>query len=321
MPTVHTNQLDKMMERIRNLLARADHPTANKHEADMCREQAEKLMRKYRIEEEALIESGDAVVNGINVLFREVPVYNVGSKYSDVYRSLVSYAITHTGCQGVFTGSSANGERMITIVGYEADIRYAEVLYNNARLLFADRMEPKVDPNLSDMENVYRLRSSGLERRIVADRMGWVKGGAKVTRLYKAACEARGEEPILTGQGTMVDDYIIGYCDGFKNEFWSNLWHARQAVDAEVQNGGMVLHGREERIKEACYQRWPELRPSTNVVRANNKPVKFKPPTKAELRAMDKRNNATARAGARTGAKAAAEVDIKGQTPIKRLSE
>jgi hypothetical protein len=319
MPTVKTDVLDKMMERIRNMLARADHPTTPKPEADTARAQAEKLMRKYRIAEEELIASGDAVVNGLNVLFREMPVYNVGSKYSDVYRSLVSYAITHTGCQGVFTGSSMDGERLITIVGYEADIRYAEALYTNARLLFADRMEPKVDPNLSDMENVYRLRSAGLERRIVAEHMGWVKGGAKVTRLYKQACEARGEEPILTGQGTMVDDYIVGYCDGFKNEFWSNLYHARIAVDAEVQNGGMVLHGREERIKEACYQRWPELRPSTEVATRETKPVKYKPPTKAELRAMDKRNNATARAGARTGRSAAAEVDIKGQTPIKRL--
>jgi hypothetical protein len=318
MPTVKTDVLDKMMERIRNMLARADHPTANKHEADMCRQQAEKLMRQYKIAEEELIASGDAVVNGLDVLFRETPVYHVGSKYADVYRSLISYAITHTGCQGVFTGSSIDGERMVTIVGYEADIRYAEALYNNARLLFADRMEPKVDPNLSDMENVYRLRSSGLERRIVAERMGWVKGGAKVTRLYKAACEARGEEPILTGQGTMVDDYIVGYCDGFKNEFWSNLWHARQAVDAVI-DGGMVLHGREDRIKEAAYQRWPELRPSTEVAKRETKPVKYKPPTRAELRAMEKRSNATARAGARTGAKAAAEVDIKGQTPTRRL--
>lgn len=320
MPTVKTDQLDKMMERIRNLLARADHPTANKHEADMCRAQAEKLMAKYRIEEEHLIQSGDMAVNGINVLFKEVPVYNYGSQYSPLYQSLMSYAAHHTGCYGVWTGYK-DGERCITLVGYEADIRYTEVLYNNARLLFADRMEPKVDPSLSDMENVYRLRSAGMERRLVAERMGWEKGGAKVTRLYKQACEARGEEPVLTGQGTMVADYITGYCEGFKNQFWSDLDRARNAVEAEIQEGGMVLHGRKERIMEAVYQRWPQLRPSTDVVRSNNKPVKARKWTKADEKRWQKANNATARAGAGAGASAAAEVDIKGQTPKRRLGE
>lgn len=323
MPSAATDKLDAMMRKVEGLLARADHPNTPTAEADSARAMAERIMIKYKIEQEDLICRGEAVVNGLDILFKEVKVYRWDSPYGNVYQSLMAYAISHTGCYGVWTGRSIDGERVITIVGYEADIRYAEALFLSARLIFADRMEPKVDPNLSDEDNVYRLRSSGLERRVVADMMGWVKGGAKVTRLYKAACAKRGEEPVLTGQGMSVADYREGYAEAFKSEFWTRLWHARSAIEKEMEGSGLVLHGRKERILEAAYTRWPELRPSTEVTKAETKPVeyKYKPPTKAELRAMERRNNRVARAGQSAGRRAASEVDVAGQTPKRRLGE
>lgn len=320
MPSAEATKLDDMMRKVEGLLARADHPNTPTAEADSARAMAERIMVKYRIEQEDLIKRGEATVNGLDILFKEVKAYHLGNHWSGVYEALMSYAIFHTGCKGVWSGYR-DAERVITIVGYEADIRYAEALYMNARLVFADRMEPKVDPSLSDEDNVYRLRSAGLERRVVAEMMGWVKGGAKVTRMYKAACAKRGEEPVLTGQGISVADYRNGYANGFKNEFWNRLHQARNAIEAELDSGGIVLHGRQERILEAMYERWPELRPDTTPVKRDNKPAKYKPPTKAELRAWAKATNATARAGRAAGERAASEVDVVGQTPKRRLGE
>lgn len=321
MPGAEATRLDDMMRKVESLLARADHPNTPEAEADSARAMAERIMVKYKIEQEDLLARGELSIDGLHVLFKEVAAYPMGSRYTEVYRSLMGYAVHHAGCYGVWQGVDwATQNYMITIVGYEADIRYAEALYMSARLVFADRMEPKVDQSLSDMDNVYRLRSAGLERRKVAEMMGWVKGGAKVTRLYKAACDARGEDPVLTGQGTSVNDYKAAYVDGFKDVFWNRLSTARLAVEAE-ESGGLVLHGRMERIKEAAYERWPQLRPSTKPAVRSTKPVKYRPPTKAQQRAWERQYSAGGRAGREAGKRAASEVDVAQSTPHKRLSE
>ncbi len=329
MPNQATERLDAMMDKVKNLLARADHPNTPPAEADTARAMAERIMVKYKIDEEALIASGDLSINGINVMFKDVEVYPSGSEFDDVYAGLAYYAAVHTGCQAVWSGWERNdstGElmRVLQMIGYEADIRYAEALFFNARLLFADRMEPKRDPNLTDAENVYRMRSAGMERIRIARIMGWEKGGAKVTRLYKQECERRGEEAVLTGQGNDVRNFREAYAESFRTEFWTRLYLARQAIEAEIQEGGLVLHGREERVKEAMYQRYPHLRPDTTPKVRETKPAKpAKEPkwTKADQRAADRRYTRAAQAGRQAGRKAAQEINIKGQTPKRRLGE
>jgi hypothetical protein len=70
---------------------------------------------------------------------------------------------------------------------------------------------------------------------------------------------------------------------------------------------------------EEVYKRWPSLRPSTEPAVRSTKPVKYKPPTKAEMRAWEKQHTPAARAGRQAGRKAASEVDVVGQTPKRRL--
>lgn len=319
MPNAEATRLDNMMRKVEGLLAGADHPNTPPHEADAKRAMAEKIMRKYKIEQEDLLARGDLSIDGLNVLFKDVRVYPIDTTFAAVYMQLISCAISHTGCQGVWTGFD-DGMRTIQIIGYEADIRYAEALYMNARLVFADRMEPKYDSALSDMENVYRMRASGMERIRVAEVMGWHKGAAKVTRLYKQACEARGEDPVLTGRGTDVVAYRAAYADGFVTEFWRRLYNARSAVDAEV-DGGLVLHGREERIKEAMYERYPHLRPSATPARTGQAPVR-RPTrwTKADERRAQRAAKASAQAGRAAGKQAASEVDVSQAAPKRRLN-
>lgn len=315
-------KLDQMMRKVQGLLAKADDPAATPQEADSCRATAERIMRKYRIAEEELRSTGALIGNQFDVQFHEVKVYGLGSHYAASYQSMVSYAMYHCDVQGVWTGYK-DGERIITMVGYEADVRYAESLFLQARLLFADRMEPKVDPSLSDEDNVYRLRSAGMERSKVGLLMGWggegTKGPGKVTRLYKKACLARGENPTLTGRSFNVKDFREGYAEGFTNTFWENLWRARQAIDAELDGGGLVLHGRKERVLEAMYQRWPELRPDPNAPKP--KARKYKGPTKAEMAKQMRMSFGAGAAGSNAGTKAASEINIKQPTPKRRLDQ
>lgn len=278
-------------------------------------------MRKYKIDQEDLIAKGEVKVDQFSILFKDVPVTPMDSEFGDVYAALASYAVYHTDCQAVWSGYKMVNDvymRVLQFIGYEEDIRYAEMLFTSARLVFADRMEPKPEPTLSDMENVYRMRSAGMERIRIARLMGWAKGGAKVTRLYKAACEARGEDPTLTGQGTNVRDFRKAYAEGFQTEFWTRLANARDAADAEI-SPGLVLADRKERVKEAMYDRYPSLRPDpsrTPTVRKTSKANRW---TAKDQREWEKRNSAASQAGRQAGRKAASEVEIKGTTPKRRL--
>lgn len=338
----HTQEhLDKIMDRVRKMLARADHPNTPGPEADLCRARAEKYMTQYRIEEEALIADGGAVSDLITPVAKRINVYPRGSKYSDVYTALITYAMHHVGARGVWVGYDTDEDgitsRVLEVFGYEIDMRYMEVLFTNARIIFADRMEPKYDPSLSDDDNVYRLRSSGIERIRVAAMMGWGEpgtgkgGGARVTSAYKRACAARGEEPVLTGQGMQVADFRQVYAESFKNEFFSRLWRARQAADVDLKEGGIVLADREGRVDEAVYQRYPDLRPEESSGQEVQPYVDDRTPAQiarderrfardAAAR-MNKRHSAAGRAGAHAGTAAAREIKIDGQTPTGRLDK
>ena len=325
MPDFNTDKLDAMMQKVEALLTRADHPNTPPAEADTARQMAERIMAKYKIEQEDLIKRGEMKVDQFNVLFKTVHVAPIDSEYAMVYRDIASYCIHHVGAVGVNKGVDLKDgvtSWIIEFIGYEEDIRYAEALFMHARLMFADRMEPKRDDRLSDETNVYRMRSAGMERIRIAEVMGWGTTGsatAKVTRMYKKACEERNEDPVLTGRSMNVKDYREAYKQGFLNRLWSNMSSARMAVEAELDSGGLVLHGRKDRILEAMYQRYPSLRPDSTPVKTKQRPVKYRGPSKAELNKWERMQRGAGAAGRDAGAAAANEVNIKGQTPKRRI--
>lgn len=324
--------LDNKMRQIESLLERADHPSTPAAEADSARVMAERLMVKYRIEESTLIERGDLKVDGVAVQNKVVFVCPADSKYELVYRKLASYALHHVGGRGVLKWKTTD-EGVFSLAmhafAYEADMRYFEMLFNNARMIFAARMEPRRDAALSDEDNVYAMRSAGMERIRIAEIMGYGttnSATAKVTRLYKKACEARGEDATLTGRGNSVKDYRDVYAEEFTTTFWRRLYMARDAVEAEIAEGGLVLHGREERVKEAFYTAYPNQRPvpaSRGIgENAKRRKVREYKETAADRKRMERRYSKAGQAGAAAGSRAANEVAIKGTTtPKRRLNE
>lgn len=322
---------EAIMRRVRAMLDRADHPNTPPEEAATARAMAEKMIMKHRIEEEEAYARGDVkAADAITVQDRFMDVCPMASKYADIYMSVFAYCMRHVGVEAVITGwrdDPATGLRMrqCRVFGYESDLAYGEMLFTNARLYFAAKMEPKPDPELSDEDNVYALRSSGMERIRIAEVMGWGTTGsatAKVTRLYKRACEARSESAVLTGRGMSVADYRAQYCDGFKLELWTRLQAARIAADSEAGDG-IVLHNRAERVTEALYTAYPSLRPNPNpptqtATRQSTRQYRW---TKADQKRWERANSAAGRAGASAGRSAARDVHIDPTTkPKRRLS-
>lgn len=252
----------KMGAKVRALLDTADsyENEGNLEAAATYRGKAEELMVKYRIEQEETIAVDPASVKPIQV---DLDLVGYGSKYRDRYLGMWYWIAQHCGvenwCEYVYTDK---GYILRThVVGYEEDVRYAELLFTSARLVFTERLEPRIDASLTDQVNVYRLRSAGLERIRIAEMM-WGNTDkvflSRVGRLYKAECEERGEEAMLSGRGVTGKAYREQYADQFVTTLRSRLWQARQAAGT---GGGLVLHGRADRIKEAFYAFYPSQRP------------------------------------------------------------
>lgn len=324
------NKIDRMMAKIQSLLAQADHEGTGEAEAGMLRTRAEELMRKFRIEESSL-NSDDSAPSVVPVV-RVVDICPVTSPLQATYLKFCYYIVRHVGAEAVIVRrySEEAGAMMkgLELVGFESDIRYAELLITGARTYFASRMEPKVDISLPDSVNVYNLRSAGIERIRIAEKMGWGTTGsatAKVTRLYKEECDRRGEDAKLTGRGNSVANYREAFISAFPDTLWRRLYAARDASDGG--SGALVLANRDDQVREAFYQRHPHLRPSDAV--ADRAPL-----TEKQLKAMAREDARAAREyekrmarltspagllGLAAGDEAANQVDILSAGGAKRV--
>lgn len=268
----------KMAEQIGKLIAMSEDDSLTREARAAYGEKAEALMRDYRVNEEFVISSGDSQI--IPVRYEIVLVEGFGRYYSnefqDAYLQIWGEIKRHASIQGhcEYRYDESENARQIVAVGYgyEIDIRLAQFLWTAAHLTFATRIDAKVNPALSDQLNCYFMRGSGMERIDIAAAL-WgeetrLKAGphAKVQKLYLAECEARGETPMVGGRGFIATRYRKAYAEGFTDQFGWRLRDARSAVDAK--SGGLVLHGREERVQEAYWAEWPEKAPETPEARA-----------------------------------------------------
>lgn len=249
-----------MLAKIRALLDKAD-GTEFPEEAETYRAKAEALMAKYRIEEEDLLAQDPTAI---------LPIYGdtslcEGGEFYGSYVAMFHWIAKHCGIKHVAEWSYPSGKATIyaRTVGYESDLRYAELLYTSARMVFSERLEPQVKSSLTDQENVYRLRSAGMERVRIA-RLLWHNQDptslAKVGRLYKAECKARGEEAVLSGRGITGAAFREAYASQFVSTLYTRLYQARMAGGSALE-----LHGRSERVQEAFYARFPNMRPQAAI--------------------------------------------------------
>lgn len=271
MSTENTTATQGMLSKIRALLDTAESLRAQGNEAaaDTYEAKAHALREKYAVEEESLIAKDPGSVLPV---YAEVTIVGTGSAFQQEYVNMFHYVARHAGIRKVYEWKHTPGQGYAVTaccVGYESDIRYAELLYTNARLVFTEKLDPRPNPALSEQVNVYRLRAAGIERVRIADMLWGNRDKAnlsKVGRLYKAECKARGEEALLSGRGVTGKVYREQYATEF---VWTLDRRLRRAQDAAGQyGGGLVLHGRKERVDEAFYERYPDQRPKPAIAQA-----------------------------------------------------
>jgi hypothetical protein len=261
------NNLDALLRKVQALIATADDPATTPEAAETYRAKAEALMHKYRIDETMMSMRGPRQnAGGVSPVWRTMFVSRLSSPFARTYLFMASNAVGHVG--GKAAKTTARGEDghtwwVLEAVGYESDLRYAEVIYTAMSLGFASKMEPKHNPALSDEENAYVMRSAGWTGGQIA-RTLWGRDDkaarSKARRMFAQIAEAKGEDAsVLLGQGNSVEVYRDSYADGFENEMYSRLARMRMSTG---DDGALVLKSRGENVREAFYERYPTLRPS-----------------------------------------------------------
>lgn len=261
---------ENILDKVRKLLALADHPNTSDIESDIFRQKADALMFKYRIEEATLIASGRLSGEKNMPNWRTMEIADYTSEFASYYQSMARTIALHVGARAKF--DYIDGMLVVNMCGYLADLMYAEVLTTSCILEFSKRMEPKVDPSLSNAENAYTLRAGGWERKRIAKVLfgDWETENEmkaknrKVTALIKAHAAAIGEDPDeLLGRGNNIAKYRLSYSHGFVDQISLRLMRMRQA---HGEGGtGLVLADRSERINEAFYEKYPSMRPTESV--------------------------------------------------------
>lgn len=274
---VTAEQQRKMAEKIGKLVAMSEDESLTSEARSSYAEKAERLMREYRVNEERVISTGSSSI--LPAAFEITLIYGNGrwyaNEFQDSYVMIWREISKHAGLKShvIYRYDDEKDTRAIVAVGfgYEMDIRLAQFLWTSAHLTFATRIDAKVDPSLSDQLNCYYMRGSGMERNDIANKLwgsAYTDGAAhgKVQKLYLAECAVRGETPSVGGKGFQAKRYRKAYADGFSDQFGWRLRDARSAVDA--QSGGLVLHGRADRVAEAYYEEYPTRRPMSEEERA-----------------------------------------------------
>lgn len=298
------------------------------------RAKAEQLMKQFRIDQEDVLAKDATAFEPVVVDIDVCRAYD--NPYRQQYINMMWRSVTHVGAQAVYEfGRNAAGERRVIakVVGYEDDVRYAEMLYTAAALVFADRLEPKVRADLSDQVNAYRLRAAGIERVRASEMLWGRRDPGKIGRLYLAECKVRGETPALTGRGVTGATYRQQYAEEFDYTYGVRLLRARNAADSV--GGGLVLHGRDQRVKDAFYKHFPYMKPSTEVAeiqecedckKAKNGRCRNCQKVDTAVRKDQERrtrayHSTAGRAGRASGRDAANHIDLTRSDAAKRLNE
>ncbi len=317
---------------IRGLIANADDERLSDEARATYRAKAEELMITYRVDQEAKIAEGAGDVPILSDIV--VSVAGQGGRLVGYYTDAWAAIARHCGVRYVMDW---NAGYTAHVVGYAGDVQYADFLWTSTLLMFSTRINPRWDAALTMEENVYRLRAAGKRRKDVANAAGLDGDNpahrSRVQRIYVAECKRRNETPLASGLGHQADVFQDAYAEEFVTTLRRRLREARDAADSV--RGGLVLHGRADRVNEAFYGRYPHMRPQP----MEDRPVAPSEPcprcaanksghcrqhpaytvTKADMRRWSARDNSAGRVAGRAAAEGV--VISRGHTPAQRVSD
>jgi hypothetical protein len=286
-----------ILERVRNLMARAEHPDTPTPEAEVALREANKLMTRHAIDE-AVLASHQTKAERRRPVVEKWHWMETRSEHSAYLRTMLAAIARANRCRVVI---SFREPYEATIVGMAEDAAWVQTLYTNCYLTFLSKLNPKWD--LDDFDgSVYRYKvagftwieawwalvdAKGLRGEVRYDhyrKNSWrlpstlesdlekykelglprppVDGKTSTfIAAYRRHAAKIGDTDLISTQHTTA--YRRSFAKGFADQIEIRLWRMRKDTAEEVARAGaeLVLVGLEEAVADAFYEEFPTLHP------------------------------------------------------------
>lgn len=297
MTTATATKFIPILERVRNLMARAEHPETPAPEAEVCLREANKLMTRHAIDE-AVLAATQTKAERRRPVVEKWHWMESRSEHSAYLRTMLAAIARANRCRAVVEFRDPYD---VTVVGMAEDAAWVQTLYTNCYLAFLSRLNPKWD--LADFDgSVYRYKIAGftwieawwalVDAKDVRDRIPrdyYRKNSWRVPRtnsydmeLYKELGLPRppvdgktstfiaayrrhaakiGDHEIISTQHTTA--YRRTFAKAFADQIELRLWRMRKDTEEEIASAGaeLVLVGLEEAVADAFYEEFPHFHP------------------------------------------------------------
>lgn len=255
---------EKLLERIRGLLAKAE-STTFEGEREALLAKAQQLMDQHRIDMAMLDQSkGTGSREPVEVRLKLGFTEWMQIKYSILY-----YIGEHCGVRVVW-GGGAEG----IMVGMQDDIDMVELLYTIAALEFDSKIDPVWDREKSFDANVYALHGAGRKWVDIAQtanrnggnprtgQPGSTTDGSWLKAAYRRECARLGHEPRRQTQRHEA------YRESFANSFLGTIVQRLRKMrdDADEQRGGSIdllpaVMSVKDKVNAKFWKLFPHLHP------------------------------------------------------------
>lgn len=251
-----TENRDKILTRVANLIAKAESSDYGP-ERDAFREKADNLMLQHAIQQADLAKAGEAG-SKIKIVKKSFNVAPPNSPFREALADLFWAVARHCRGRGITHGYQMAVKFPITgtVVGTEADVEYAEMLFNSLRLQMANEMEPKFDPNLSMEENVLQMRHAGLKWTRIESICGLGSWGGPKT--YKKACAEAG---IPERKNQNPKTIKRNFAEGFVRRVNLRFMELKRRQE-ETHDAGAALVPVTDAVTDAYEEFFPDSKPA-----------------------------------------------------------
>ena len=186
-----------VLETVRALMARAEHPNTPAAEAELALAQANRLMIRHAIDEAVLR-------SGMSEAERRAPVKETWvwmgryTEYSPYLRSMLQAIADANRCMVVIADRYSEAE--VTVIGFREDVDWVQMLYVSCQLAFLSKLTPTWKRELGLDANVHAFKVAGHSWNQIWARMATGHFGIDEDRLIDKHSYYADRGRIFTGQ-------------------------------------------------------------------------------------------------------------------------
>jgi Protein of unknown function (DUF2786) len=282
MPVIRSEA--KVMQQIRNLLAKANDSACSPAERESLLRQANLKMSRHAIDQAMLDMNRTSAEKRVPTQM-SFKLWDDGSWWGTYFGTVID-SISRTNRCRMFR----KWDDTITVVGMQEDCEWVQMLWLNVFMDFSSKVNPSWDVEETRQENIFRFKNAGYKWEqiwalIHRNRPDWIQGNPNsyingacgwLKSDYQRECRKRDYTPNRTSN---IEGYRLSFTVSYCEEVNARLEEMRSANDemsSETSGGVIALRSMEEDINALFFSLFPHLDPSVQESRRQEREAKLK---------------------------------------------